>query len=265
MVRLRHPSSWMVCLSGCVLHQSSRRYRRSVTCSASWLDSSTSSVVAIGPVPREINPLIGGCWHLSDSFGLYLFGCGKAPWKVAASVLLGGLSSSAKTMAEVIKHDVLITDAERKTHKLVIDGKKFTHNFYAPITHFPNALYMIIRFNKLINRVTCCLSKLLTRKRDPDRQFTACVSSPGPASCSGFMNDRESGFLNCLLLLQNTPPNPDPHFICLKVEGEKNPTPNFFSMQITRLFDFTEQKHKHFGKMKWPKTDSVLQYCSAVM
>lgn len=117
MVRRRQPSSSMVCLSGCVLHQSSRRYLRSVTCSASWLDSGTSYVEVTGPVAREINPIRGGCTHVADSFGLCLFGCGNALWKLWAFVLFSGVSSSAKMTAKLCTECLCIVKPERKTEQ----------------------------------------------------------------------------------------------------------------------------------------------------
>lgn len=80
MVRLMHPSSWMVCFRGCVLHQSRFKYWRSVTCKASWLDSSTSSAGDDEPCRcRGPEPGCGGCCCCSDSFGLFLSGWGMAP------------------------------------------------------------------------------------------------------------------------------------------------------------------------------------------
>ncbi|KAK5916630.1 hypothetical protein CgunFtcFv8_011597 [Champsocephalus gunnari] len=75
MVRLTQPSSWMVCFRGCVLHQSRFKYWRSVTCNASWLDSSTSSAGEDEPcLCREPEPACGVCGCCSDSFGLLLSG-----------------------------------------------------------------------------------------------------------------------------------------------------------------------------------------------
>lgn len=79
MVWLLQPSSWIVCLSGCVLHQSLFRYFRSVTCNASWLDSSTSSVDLAFSFPRGLEPGSGGCWVCSESLGWALSGEGMVP------------------------------------------------------------------------------------------------------------------------------------------------------------------------------------------
>lgn len=80
MVWLLQPSSWIVCLSGCVLHQSLFRYFRSVTCNASWLDSSTSSVDLAFSFPRGLEPGCGGgCWVCSESLGWALSGEGMVP------------------------------------------------------------------------------------------------------------------------------------------------------------------------------------------
>lgn len=82
MVRLLQPSSWIVCLRGWVLHQSRFRYLRSVMCSASWLDSSTSSAGIEVPFPlsRCLEPDCCCVCICSESLGWSLSGGGIAPW-----------------------------------------------------------------------------------------------------------------------------------------------------------------------------------------
>lgn len=134
MVRLRQPSSRMVCFSGCVLHQSMRRYRRSVTCRASWLDSRTSSVADTGPGdPREISPLRAGGRQPSGSFGLYLFGCGNALWKFwkSASVLLIGRSSRIEPTTENSSDGVVIIEADSEPENKVHVNGELLRTYYA--------------------------------------------------------------------------------------------------------------------------------------
>lgn len=233
MVRLRQPSSRIVCLSGCVLHQSSRKYRRSVTWSASWLDSSTSSVEVTGPISRETGPLMAGWWHRSDSFGLYLVGCGNALWYMAASELLW--SRSPRTAANISTECVFIpeADGERVFYAQLLRAH-YAANKRANTRSFRSLVNK--RSQQILNWVTWWRVKSLTSRICPLTKSTACASLASPSS-----SVVDLGMACCTLgnraLAEHVPP---------PRKTNKKKHWKSFPMQINSLFDFTQQnQHKH--------------------
>lgn len=219
MLRLRQPSSRMVCFSGCVLHQSRRRYRRSVTCSASWLDSSTSSVEVEDPDAREMNLLMGGWRHLSGSSGLSLFGCGTALWAVPESTLLSGEGKSAATVQNISTEREHIVGPARKT-----DG------FYA----------QRLRTNYAQSRTVCPKTLVF--------ELPVCYQPPHPQGQSG----QSVHTCSC-----GGPTAPEETFKCQNKNHPHPQTLSFWKknsprtlwMQINRLFGFRVHKQNHFDKI----------------
>ena len=202
---------------------------------------------------------MAGCWHLSGSCGSYLFGWGTAPWKVSASVLLGELSSSARTAVEISTDGVFIAEARvGKRQKSISNGEGFTHSFYAQLlrTHYaPNArhsksltsavlrsIYLLFNF---LTRNRCQVTLLLLLFLPP-LQWRYEWHTEGFSKLS-WASDRQ----------QNTPPQK--RKLCL-AEEEKQLNFKTLSMQINRLFNSTEGKHNTsvFVGTKWPRTDWAL-------